>query len=879
MIVAKNLTKLYSPGKDEVLALDSLNFTLPDKGLVFIVGKSGSGKSTLINMIGGLDDITTGEVIVDGMNIKGLDQRRLDEYHNNYLGIIYQNYNLFEEETVLNNIQISNIIAQNKKSVEEIEELLNKLELKGRSNSLVMNLSGGQKQRVAIARALVKDPKLILADEPTGNLDSKTTKSIFNLLKKISKDRLVIVITHDMKSALNYADRILSLSDGRIVKDLTKNVKGSSALTYIELDDTQEIDDEKINELNETIKKTKFHLIRKGYHFVPSENLENPEKTQEFPNKKTKLTLKKAFSTGLKASKRNIFSLLSTSLISTFVIGLLSISESFINFRAASAISDLTGRYELNNIILRKTFSKTHNVMKTEKNHMVEINDVDEQIFDNLHVEGKRYPLYNVNILFSGALGTWSDAGLDNGGIKYENFYPTNGYGVIQCDQEYLTKVFKSEPQVLAGAIDESVVGGNIIISDFMADALIFYNPTYESDDENEPYKKIIGKKISDRFRPSAIIKSDYKEKYGGLLEIALRMAREPQKANELRKQILQDDLYISFVNDCEAYLNFGYTFDPNFHDNYLTFASVSYMTNCTYVMDDYPYEADVPSSGYNVSYNKNAEIKDNEVLMNISTYNMYFNTQFTTVDDPGFEEHTMTVYNYSYDDVLREHVKHTMTLKIVGLMKAGGNSHMYATVETCQELRSWNLFQYGWAYDDPADCYTIYTGLLPYYFYNSVNCFKAVYNTIDAITVFARVFRALLYILLGVLALVIILHNMRIIKKEQYRLGVYKSLGYSNLYLTIVIVLTNLIMMLAIFAISTAFSYGASLLANYFLQYGFYKYSSNRVYFLITLLIFEFKFVAIFNAITLGLMLVSSFVPLLIIRKIKPSKIIRNAE
>ena len=879
MIVAKNLTKLYSPGKDQVLALDSLNFTLPDKGLVFIVGKSGSGKSTLINMIGGLDDITSGEVIVDGMNIKGLDQRSLDEYHNNYLGIIYQNYNLFEEETVLNNIQISNIIAQNKKSVEEIEELLTKLELKGRSDSLVMNLSGGQKQRVAIARALVKDPKLILADEPTGNLDSKTTKSIFNLLKKISKDRLVIIITHDMKSALNYADRILSLTDGRIEKDLTKNVQGSSSVTYIELDDTQEIDEAKINELNESIKKTKFHLIRKGHHFIPTENLENPEKTQEFPTIKTKLTLKKAFSTGLKASKRNIFSLLSTSLISTFVIGLLSLSESFINFRAASAVHDLTSRYELNNIIIRKTFSKTHNVMKTDKDKMVEINQEDEQTFDNLHVNGNRYPLYNINLLYSNALGTWSDAYLDNSGIKYENFYPASGYGVIQCDKEYLTKVFKREPEILAGKIDDSIEGGNLIISDFIADSIIFYNQTYESDDENEPYKKLLGKKIYERYRPAAIIKSDYKEKYGKFIDVAQRMAREPQKANELRKEILQDDLYIAFVNDCEAYLNFAYTYDKDFPKNYLSLSSNSYLTNCTYKMDDYPYEADVPSSGFNVSYKKDAVSKDYDVLMNINTYNMYFNTQLTKLDDPDFVEHTMTIYNYSFDDVLREHVKHSMTLRIVGLMKAGGNTHMYSTVKTCQEIRSWNLFQYGWAYDDTADCYEIYTGLLPYYFYNSVNCFKAVYNTIDAITVFSRVFRALLYILLGVITLVIVLHNMRIIKKEQYRLGVYKSLGYSNLYLTIVILITNLVMMLTIFAISIAFSYGASLLANYCLQYGFYKYSSNRVYFLITLIIFEFKFVAIFNAITLGLMLVSSFVPLLIIRKIKPSKIIRNAE
>ena len=223
--------------------------------------------------------------------------------------------------------------------------------------------------------------------------------------------------------------------------------------------------------------------------------------------------------------------------------------------------------------------------------------------------------------------------------------------------------------------------------------------------------------------------------------------------------------------------------------------------------------------------------------------------------------------------------VKHTITLRIVGLAKPQSNRHFFTSKDNCIEIRRWNLFQYGWTYSDPADCYEIYTKLSPYYFYNSIDCFKAVYNTIDAVTVFAQVFNSLLYILLGVLAGVIVLHTVRVIKKEQYRLGVYKSLGYSNLYLTVVIIVTNLVMMLAIFALSTAFSYGASILANYFLQYGFYKYSSNRIYFQITLLIFHFKYSVVFNAITLGLMLVSSFVPLLVIRKIKPSKIIRNAE
>ena len=581
MIRAKNLTKLYSPGKDEVLALDSLNFTLPDKGLVFIIGKSGSGKSTLINMIGGLDDITSGEVQVDNLSIGKLSQRRLDEYHNNYLGIIYQNYNLFDEETVLENIQITNRIAKNKKTDEQIEELLKDLDLKEKSEVLVTNLSGGQKQRVAIARALVKDPKLILADEPTGNLDSRTTKNIFNLLKKISKERLVIVITHDIKSALNYADRIIGLSDGRIVQDLSRHVKGGSNVTYVELDDSQEIQDEKIKELNEAIKKTKYRLIRKGEHFVPTENIEVEEQSSA-PSEKGKLTFKKAFVTGLKSAKRNAFSLLSTSLINMLIIGLLSLSTSFIKFDGENAINDVSKNYEINNLIIRKSYSDTGRIVDMNKKYFIEIEEKDEKLFDNLELDGKRYPLYNVNLMYYRD-GYYPDCSMENNSIDYDNFYPFNGYGVIQCDIEYLTKIFKGEPQVIAGSLYDIDKGPLLVVPDFVADSILFYNSNLKSADLEDPYQNLFDVRLNNRYKIGAIIKTDYKEKYMDFLDVLSRMVLEPQNATEIRKAIIQSDLFVNFTNDVQSYLNYGYSLNPNFILDYKDDIGVSYFGYALY--------------------------------------------------------------------------------------------------------------------------------------------------------------------------------------------------------------------------------------------------------------------------------------------------------
>ena len=876
MIRAKNLTKLYSTGKAEVLALDSLNFTLPNTGLVFIIGKSGSGKSTLINMIGGLDDITSGEVLVDNLSIGKLSQRKLDEYHNNYLGIIYQNYNLFDDETVLENVQISNRIANNKKTVEQIEELLNSLELKDKSNTLVSNLSGGQKQRVAIARALVKEPKLILADEPTGNLDNKTTKNIFNLLKKISKDKLVLVITHDMKSALNYADRIIGLSDGKIVQDLSKHVKGGTSVTYVELDDTQEIEDEKIKELNEAIKKTKYRLIRKGEHFAPTENVEaeDPVKTEEV---KQKITFRRALITGLKSSKRNAFSLIATSLINMLIIGLLSLSTSFINFDGKSAISDVSETYEINNLIIRKSYSDTGRIVDMNKKYFVEIEDNDEQLFDRLGLEGKRYPLYNVNLLYHSD-GHYQDCFMQNNNIDYDNFYPTNGYGVIQCDKEYLTKIFKGEPQVLAGSLYDIDKGILLIVPDFVADTLLFYNSNLKSKDPNDPYQNMLNIKLNGRFNIGAVIKTDYKEKYKDFMDVLNRMVLEPQNATEIRKAILQSDLFINFTNDVQSYLNYGYTLNPNYITEYKKAQTVAYFGNALYsVGDDENHKYELPIDNYDIYDSKTLE--GNQIRLTTTSYNQLFNMSITSADDPSFVEKEFTVYNYSYADKYKDKIKHQMTFRVVGIDDTKSQSNMYISKEAGVELRDWNHIQYGWTYTEPNDCYKIYSELSPYYFYNSIVCFKAVYDTIDIITIFAEVFSVLLYILLGVLALVIVLHNVRVIKKEQYRLGVYKSLGYSNLYLTVVMLVSNVVMLIGTFAFSLAFSFGTSFLVNKLLQFGFATYASNRIYYKITLLVFKLAHTALFNLITMGIIFVSSFVPLLVIRKIKPSKIIRNAE
>ena len=222
MINVSNLNKYYNKGKsNEIHVINNTNLVLPNTGFIVFLGASGSGKTTLINVIAGLDK-AKGEISYDEATFKNYKMNKIDKYRRENIGYIFQNYNLLPNVSVYENLRLTLelIGITNEAEVKErIEYVLDMLNMKRFKNKLASNLSGGQMQRVSIARALVKDSKIIIADEPTGNLDSENTIEVMNILKAISKTRLVIMVTHDKKSANFYADRIVEVKDGSIIKD------------------------------------------------------------------------------------------------------------------------------------------------------------------------------------------------------------------------------------------------------------------------------------------------------------------------------------------------------------------------------------------------------------------------------------------------------------------------------------------------------------------------------------------------------------------------------------------------------------------------------------------------------------------------------------
>lgn len=225
MIEISNVNKKYkSKAHEEVVAIDGINLKFNHNGLVFILGKSGSGKSTFLNILGGLDSANTSRIYINHKKLNRFDETTCSEYRNTYIGFVFQEYNLLDDLNVYDNIALALEMQNRKVDRETVLNILKEVDLEGLEERELDELSGGQKQRVAIARALVKKPEIILADEPTGNLDSETSEQVFELFKRISKDKLIICVSHDAEFAHKYGNRIIEISDGKIIRDTNPQV-------------------------------------------------------------------------------------------------------------------------------------------------------------------------------------------------------------------------------------------------------------------------------------------------------------------------------------------------------------------------------------------------------------------------------------------------------------------------------------------------------------------------------------------------------------------------------------------------------------------------------------------------------------------------------
>ena len=363
MLKALNLKKQYKPKNGQVVnALDDVSIEFAETGMVFILGKSGSGKSTLLNVLGGLDKYDSGEVIVKGKSSKNFSQADFDSYRNTFIGFIFQEYNILQEFSVEKNIGLALELQGKKADKEAINTLIEQVDLKGYGKRKPNTLSGGQKQRVAIARALVKNPEIIMADEPTGALDSKTGAQVLDTLKKLSKEKLVIVVSHDREFAEYYGDRIIELQDGKIISDQYKHevkpmvsngieivddkvltIKKGTKLTNDNLDEINRFllqqSDDVIISVDEGANKEfkKFAKINdEGLKETFTDTTSDDVKIKEYDGNvkliRSKLPMKDSFKMGASGLKTKRFRLVLTILLSAIAFGMFGLADTMASY-------------------------------------------------------------------------------------------------------------------------------------------------------------------------------------------------------------------------------------------------------------------------------------------------------------------------------------------------------------------------------------------------------------------------------------------------------------------------------------------------------------------------------------------------------------------
>ena len=347
MLEAKKLKKIYKTKKGvSVEALKGVSIQFPEKGMVFLLGKSGSGKSTLLNLLGGLDKYDDGEIVIQGVSSKEFHQSHFDSYRNTYVGFIFQEYNVLEDFTVGANIALAIELQGRKAEDEEINRILKEVDLEGFGDRKPNELSGGQKQRVAIARALVKNPQIIMADEPTGALDSKTGKQVFDTLKKLSKEKLVVVVSHDREFAEYYGDRIIELADGNVLSDMERKsdteakeqengiVFGENQFVITKNYHLTEEDRKRINDYLSG-KETDIKAVVKDKGQIGFEKTDESKivpKKGNFKLIKSKLPLKNAFKIGASSLKHKKFRLAITIILSFAAFSMFALADTFGNY-------------------------------------------------------------------------------------------------------------------------------------------------------------------------------------------------------------------------------------------------------------------------------------------------------------------------------------------------------------------------------------------------------------------------------------------------------------------------------------------------------------------------------------------------------------------
>ena len=854
MIIVKNLTKVYKSKKAKIcVALNNVSFSLPSKGLVFVVGKSGSGKSTMLNLLGGLDSLTSGEINVFGNQLNEYSESELYSFRSNIVGFVFQDFHLLDDLTVADNVRLSlKLMAED--DDERVEKALESVELLEYKDRYPRELSGGQQQRVAIARALVKNPDVIFADEPTGNLDSNTTEQIIKLIKEISKEKLVVVVSHNLFDAYEYADRIIELSEGRIINDLVINEKYENA---VEVKDNKVIipmlkrfKQDELDSLLSICKRDEILKIEQSNNkFKQGEQKEEPLQAK-VPQKKTKgLSFFNSVKFSAMFGKRRIIGFLLSAIFASILICVLSLAQSIANFDAKSmAVDSMT---EGSVYAVRKDLDTLSGQV-----HARVITDEDFAKIKQASPNAKLYKLYMSGLYINGyTIGYQKVPTITQSGLHI-----VETSGTLETNEEYAKKLLRLDNlDIYRGSVEQNT--GGIYITDFVADSFIFYGKA-------ENYDEILGQQFegSNDYWPdgyvNGIINTSYKEKYKGVIDQINSMTKESPLTEEI----------ISFLD----YVNQALAISYYFGDNYKEISSANiYEGNYVYTRNFFVNGVDASSTISYISCGSyfDCVLGDNEVFMDVEAYNKIFGTEYTYGNCDTFVPHAISFLSSDFNN----EVIYSKQMTVAGIGKCKGGNMLLAD-NVFYEYKEKMFHCYG-VYADGEDVsgfinYTMDNG------YSNISLkMSAIQTMSQAVETFNKFFEFIAMILVCACVFIITSFGVKNIKSKMYEVGVMKALGCKLSSFFVIFGLHTLLIAFTTIVVFVVGYVAFANVANHILLESLKAITPTKIMLDLQFIKFDWRLALINSAVVVFISIVSTIIPIILLRRIKPVTIIKAKE
>lgn len=877
MIRIENLTKIYKTKRREsTKALDNISFTLPDKGLVFIIGKSGSGKSTLLNVIGGLDKITSGDICCFGNSLGKMSTKDLENYRNTLVGFIFQDFHLIDDLTVFDNVKLA-LDLQNAKDDSAVYEALKKVDLAGYENRYPTEISGGQKQRVAIARALVKDPKVILADEPTGNLDSKTTSQISQLLKEISREKLVVTVSHNLLDAYEYADRILELSDGNILNDLDRdedyaeNVVIRDGVLTIPL--IKKLNETELDRIEDALSAGAVKKLKqndsKFKNAAEPEYRNNPIRLQ-----KKSLSFKNQLKLCWKFSKGKTLQSVLSAVIAAGLVIVLMLCQTMIFYDQGKVLANELRQSNAETVVLKKTAMDGYvNLDKA----MTYLTDVELEEITQKVTTGNIYRLTNYGIGISG-LGNlmWEK---NPGYVPFQGEYISYTLGNLECDEAFVAKKYGVDGKldIYTGNVEYKKSG--IYITDYIADSILALGSNLDA----ETYDDILGnysiyKKNSkgethyQQAYINGIIKTGYQERYG---EVIAFMQNKQIRVEDLPRD---NPLFIQFYDEVAQYLGITYTFEEDFIELVAQDLSWNFLFFNSLKVDGNPITEKISYFYGKVDYMLGFELAYDEVLIDYRLCNELFDVNYTL--ERWKEEGTRTVR------VTRSHVidiedKDPMVdMEVTLRPEATGDGKITVFSKALMQDILREQFVCTDLYFDGVEDLNAVTQISEDYDMspNSVEL-GAMISMSYTVRMFEDFFVLIFAVLCVATALILVRYGRKIVKDRMYEIGVMKALGGTSRSFVLIFGLqvVALGVLICLFTLAGAGVFVG--IANDILIKSYQAMVDSYIVVDMQLLLIDKKMVLADAGAIMVLSLLATVIPIIFLNRVKPINIIKAKE